>query len=685
MSRTHLYPSTIRTGNTASHPSRIRRPKTRVSRIRRSEIRVSKTRVSETRVSKTRVSETRVSKMSFRDEVFFPSTPPSRRSLGFVTEVVRLDRRTVEKMSNGGYGGSGEYLGEGSAFLNVDRFLRDLMTGTDTQIMVESPRRGKDLQVVIQGEAAKVKEVRDKINSTFNYRQDRVTLKLDVSFDAHSHIIGRGGRSIQRVMDSTSTHVHFPDSNRTSTFEKSNQVSIAGTAAGAEKARCQVRELMPLTINYEIPLNSFVRRAMDTSSAFYQMLQRNFAISVSIQPVRVSGDFFDFGEPSVIKLSIRGTKGTSDLMRQGTAFLLEQVTNGTYNLSSTPATCDIEIAVQNHVLVMGRNECNVRELMHSTNAIIAFPEQSAAPFIGPAASSLPNRKSTVSIKGPNFDSVFKAWDGLQGYLPLILIFDLNEGQDADPNVVARLMERLKVSIQVKPKVRQNLNSVIVKGIEKDSRVLFEVRRELLNLDQSEVPYCCSGHFFKKFSETYEIKKFSETYERSLVDHRSPPIPANPPSTRSDALPSRPSSSLIDLEMNGIWGPPEPPHFYQHLPTLSDSYPTWLPHSCLPDASRKTRQHDFLTSDRPSVLESANGHDSLTTLLTKAGLGQFAPQFEDMSLDQFIRSTPENLMNFPYQAQNQLSTLISQLKWAYDNKRSSTGSFSHQLNLCNNNN
>lgn len=611
--------------------------------------------------------------MSFRDEVFFPSTPPSRRSIGFVTEVVRLDRRTVEKMSNGGYGGSGEYLGEGSTFLNVDRFLRDLMTGTETQIMVESPRRGKDLQVVIQGEAAKVKEVRDKINSAFNYRQDRVTLKLDVSFDAHSHIIGRGGRSIQRVMDSTSTHVHFPDSNRTSTFEKSNQVSIAGTPSGAEKARCQVRELMPLTINYEIPLNSFVRRAMDTSSAFYQMLQRNFAISVTIQPVRVSGDFFDFGEPSVIKLSIRGTKGTSDLMRQGTAFLLEQVTNGTYNLSSTPASCDIEIAVQNHLLVMGRNDCNIRDLMHSTNAIIAFPDQSAAPFIGPAASSLPNRKSTVTIKGPNFDSVFNAWDGLQGFLPLILIFDLNEGQDADPNTVSRLMERLKVSIQVKPKVRQNLNSVIVKGIEKDSRVLFEVRRELLNLDQSEVPYCCSGHFFKKFSETYE---------RSLVDHPSP-ICADPPPTRSDPLPSR-ASSLIDLEMNAIWGPPESSHFYQHLPTLSDSYPTWLPHSCLPDPSRKTR-HDFLTSDRPSVLESANGHDSLTTLLTKAGLGQFAPQFEDMSLDQFIRSTPENLMNFPYQAQNQLSTLISQLKWVHDNKRPSSGSFSHQLNLCNNNN
>lgn len=502
------------------------------------------------------------------------------------------------------------------------------------------PRTGPT--VMIAGDSARVKEAKERINSFFNCRQDRVTLKLDVSFDAHSHIIGRGGRSIQRVMDATYTHVHFPDSNRTSTFEKSNQVSIAGTASGAEKARCQVRDLMPLTINYELPLNTFNRKAMDTSSVFYQMLQRNFSITVAIQPVRIFGDFFDFGEPSVIKVSIRGTKGLIDQMEQGTALLLDQVTNGTYNLSSTPATCDIEIAVQNHTSVIGRNDCNVRDIMQMTNAMISFPEQSPVPYIGPAASSLPNRKSTVNIKGPNFNSVFAAWDALQGFLPLILIFDLNEGQQIDAMFVARLMEKHKVSIQVKPKVRQNVNSIIVKGTEKDSRTLFEVRRELLGLDSSEVPYCCSNHFFKKFSESYD---------RANSLPQSPLTPALTPGNYSP-------SSYPDFDQ--IWGQPV---FSRPAAESVGSCPTanWTLHNCQRNHSERTQQ-DFLSSDRPSILDSTGPRDNLATILTKAGLERYANQFADLSLRQFINMTPETFCQFPFSVRQQLSTLISQLKW-----------------------
>lgn len=395
---------------------------------------------------------------------------------------------------------------------------------------------------------------------------------------------------------------------------------------------------------------------MDTSAVFYQMLQRNYSVSVSIQPVRVFGDFFDFGEPSVIKLSIRGTRGMVDQMEQGTGLLLEQVTNGTYNLSSTPATCDIEIAVQNHVTVIGRNDCNVRDIMQATNAIITFPEQSSAPFIGPAASSLPNRRSTVSIKGPNFQSVFAAWDSLQGFLPLILIFDLNEGQQVDAMYVARLMEKHKVSIQIKPKVRQNVNSVIVKGSEKDSRLLFEVRRELLNLDHSEVPYCCSSHFYKKFSETFDRSA-------SLVDIL--PSPSTQTNTPIDRLPARISSSR---DLDGIWGPFETSNvFTRPINSVGSYQPSGVSHNCLRSNSEKTQQ-DFLTSDRPSILDSTGPRDTLTTILNKVGLGDYAHNFEDMSAQEFINLTPENFSRYPFVVRDKLGTLIYQLKWLSESQR-----------------
>lgn len=62
----------------------------------------------------------------------------------------------------------------------------------------------------------------------FNTKQiNRVTLKMDVSYTDHSHVIGKGGNNIKKVMQQTGCHIHFPDSNRGNSIqEKSNQVRI---------------------------------------------------------------------------------------------------------------------------------------------------------------------------------------------------------------------------------------------------------------------------------------------------------------------------------------------------------------------------------------------------------------------------------------------------------------------------
>lgn len=64
---------------------------------------------------------------------------------------------------------------------------------------------------------------------------------MDISFTDHSYIIGRGGNNIKKIMEDTLTHIHFPDSNRSSQTEKSNQVSLCGSLEGVEKARSLVR------------------------------------------------------------------------------------------------------------------------------------------------------------------------------------------------------------------------------------------------------------------------------------------------------------------------------------------------------------------------------------------------------------------------------------------------------------
>lgn len=55
---------------------------------------------------------------------------------------------------------------------------------------------------------------------------------MEVAHTEHSHVIGKGGGNIKKVMEVTSCHIHFPDSNRhNAAGEKSNQVT---------SRRCQV-------------------------------------------------------------------------------------------------------------------------------------------------------------------------------------------------------------------------------------------------------------------------------------------------------------------------------------------------------------------------------------------------------------------------------------------------------------
>lgn len=64
----------------------------------------------------------------------------------------------------------------------------------------------------------------------YQTQMNKVTLKMDVAHTEHSHVIGKGGGNIKKVMEVTSCHIHFPDSNRhNATGEKSNQVTKAQT------------------------------------------------------------------------------------------------------------------------------------------------------------------------------------------------------------------------------------------------------------------------------------------------------------------------------------------------------------------------------------------------------------------------------------------------------------------------
>jgi hypothetical protein len=67
------------------------------------------------------------------------------------------------------------------------------------------------------------------------------TLSIEVSYPFHSHLIGRSGQNINRVMEETETRIHFPDRNRIAGESKSNSVIIRGPLANLENACQRIR------------------------------------------------------------------------------------------------------------------------------------------------------------------------------------------------------------------------------------------------------------------------------------------------------------------------------------------------------------------------------------------------------------------------------------------------------------
>ncbi|XP_034538119.1 protein bicaudal C homolog 1-like [Notolabrus celidotus] len=370
-------------------------------------------------------------------------------------ERFRVDRKKLEVMllaaSEGRVNGG-------------EDFFQKIMDETQTQIAWPSKlkigaKSKKDPHIKVCGKRENVREAKDRIMSVLDTKSNRVTLKMDVSHTEHSHVIGKGGNNIKRVMEETGCHIHFPDSNRNNQAEKSNQVSIAGQPGGVEAARVKIRELLPLVLSFELP--AIVQS--DPSSPTVQHISQTYNLTVSFKPptrlYRATG-------------VVRGSQNNANAVKRGTALLLEHLAG---SLASTiSVTTHLDIAPQHHLFMKGRNGSNIKHITQRTGAQIHFPDPNS-----------PQKKSTVYIQG-TIESVCLARQYLMGCLPLVLMFDIKEDVEVEPQCITALMEQLDVFISIKPKPKQPSKSVIVKSVERNAVNMYEARKFLLGLESNGV-------------------------------------------------------------------------------------------------------------------------------------------------------------------------------------------------------
>ncbi|XP_076626288.1 protein bicaudal C isoform X4 [Colletes latitarsis] len=417
----------------------------------------------------------------------------------------------------------------------------------------------KDPHIKVAGRPDDVRTAKEKIMEILDTRQsNRVTMKLDVSYTDHSHIIGKGGLTIKRVMEETGCHIHFPDSNRSNHQEKSNQVSIAGEMEGVERARARVRNLTPLIFSFELPIMGSSQTVPDSTSPYVVKIQEKYNVQVM---------FRTRPKLHATLVVVKGCEWEVSQVKEATVLLIHYMCQ---NLASQiQVQMSMEISPQHHSIVLGKQSCNLKMIMQRTATQIMFPDAG-----DPNIPSL--KKSNITITG-GIHNVYLARQQLVGSLPLVLMFDLPEDTmpSVDTDNISQLMQTLDVFINVRHKPKQSSLSVIIKGIERNAGSIYEARKQLLGLDEprmhAEIPATYhvpnAGNVFQgntingNGSNNMVGGNLSENLSNLLsVNTQNPPYCVSPV-----------SHSPNPMGLSPHWGLPSIPSMFSPLP-LHHTYP-----------------------------------------------------------------------------------------------------------------
>eukprot|EP00731_Ephydatia_muelleri_P025842 Em0017g925a len=340
-----------------------------------------------------------------------------------------------------------------------------------------------------------VQKARERILTDLDAKSSRITLKIDIPYSEHSHVIGKEGVNIKRVHEESKCHIHFPDTNHaTRKGEKCNQVSIMGPVQGVEMARQKIRELLPLVVKFYTPmpgdLNLKMLNVRDMMApynvmVFFKTLPNNYSLQVTLR------------ESS--------------------------------NACDTPVELHMEIPSQHHRVVIGNAGMNLSKITQETSTTIQFPDPTYK-----AQSNL------VIIRG-GIEGVLLARHRLIGCLPVVLLFDLHETEEetVSSSVIGQLSAELDVFISVRPKAKQPVQSAIIKSIEQNMLCVYKARSRLL--DEANQPVRFAEQ--KGCPDMGVITETSESNEGAFDSSCEPT--AVPPTMHSLTPPTRHTPTPIE--------------------------------------------------------------------------------------------------------------------------------------------
>ncbi|XP_025829225.1 protein bicaudal C homolog 1 [Agrilus planipennis] len=520
----------------------------------------------------------------------------------------RVDRKKLEHM----------LIGDNEAPEPADTFFLKIMEDTNTHITWPSrlkvgARSKKDPHVRIAGRPNDVHTAKERIMTVLDTRSNRVIMKMDVSYTDHSHIIGKGGHSIKRVMEETQCHVHFPDSNRSNPTEKSNQVSIAGDIEGVERARGRVRNEIHVQMSMEISpqhhsivtgknhanLKAIMQRT-NTQIMFPDAKDPNIPSLKKNPHVRIAGRPNDVHTAKERIMTVLDTRSNRVIMKMDVSYTDHShiIGKGGHSIKrvmeetqchvhfpdsnrSNPTEKSNQVSIAGDIEGVERARGRVRNLTPlifsfelpimpvspdaNTSYVVEIQKQYNVQVMFRTRPKL--HATSVMVKGVEWEVqqtkqatillMQYICDNLAGSLPLVLMFDLPEDApnlQIEPEQISKIQSQLDVVINIRHKAKQNIMGCVIKGIERCATNIYEARNRILGIKEAAIVADIPSSYFPP-----------QVY----------PITNGPPSINV-----QPVSPLISPLFSPTWQYSNPSTSYTHQPPFTGVFQPQLVYSMM---------------------------------------------------------------------------------------------------------
>lgn len=369
-------------------------------------------------------------------------------------------------------------------------------------VTISFPRSGEQSdRVVLKGAKDCIEAAKARIKEIITDLESMITIECIIPQVHHRTVMGAQGRKVQNITAEFDVQIKFPDKSAQEEYynhegqyngdigqdvvRQSDKIRITGKAENCEKAKQALLDLIPITIEVEVPFELH-RSIIGQKGREVKELMNTYDVHIVLSPAEKQED----------KISISGTPANVERAKEAILERVKQLEADRKERELKSFALKIEVNPEFHPKIIGRRGAVITKIRSDHDVQINFPKKGDP------------EEHIITITGYE-ENTHRAKDDI-----MKIVNELNdmvrETISIDSRVHSRLigtrgrnirkiMDEFKVDIKFPRPEDADPNLVTISGAE-DS--VFEAKDHLLNLEEEYLQDVVEQDYRNQFASPY---------------------------------------------------------------------------------------------------------------------------------------------------------------------------------------